>query len=519
MNNNKKAATSNLVNKKEEKLVITEFRNDAQKSSSKVQQNNLNNSMSNMILNTNNLINNMNRSLSTNGINHHHHLLQDNNKLITNSNVGKLRISSEMKQKLELLTINQSVRSTIKSSNFNKNDLMAKSMENLQDIRENSNRVNKLSKERKSLLEKQLIGQFTTSKVNSVDNLTSSNQLNASTKLIANNNSEFASEFKNDFKLIKSNAQNYYPRESRERMDELGHKLTKLNQNSSASLGALNFCYDCKKNEESNCKFYCRERLEYEQQTTSTSMCNINDLNNQFNQINNLHKKFVNETLFGENLDSGHFAGMKQQHQNGNHQLHHQQAPANESNLKLNTKLYPPLNKLYLTYQKVPFELRLRKELFSPTERIESPMILNFIFLQIIRDAFSSKCLRMRTDEKQSIIKHLESIGLNKQNYLNTSNKLTVQKTIVQQARQMPLYFSRFYSIINCKNYPDTNQLAVSHSGLRLVRSNSNEIRIIETICFEDIVEIVSIKDNYIQILGKNNTWIHLISDKVSKHC
>ena len=516
------SAISHLASqKKEERLVITELRTDAPKN--RAQQSHLNSSLNNGLLIGNalnaNLISggggHMNRSVSTNGINHNHH---QEAKLIANSNVGKLRISSEMKAKLELLTINQSVRSTVKSSSYGKSDLMAKSMENLQDIRENSNRVNKLSKERKSLLEKQLLGQFGCSKGNSVDDLP--NQLNGKSGKLSNCDHE------NEFKLIKSAHQQNFARESRERMDELGpHKLNKLNQNSSASLGCLNFCYDCQKNEESNCKFYCRERLEYDQM--STSMCNITDLNGQFNAIH-LSKK--HETLFGENLDSGQYMlggevnGSKQSNGHlqsahsgsriGGNQLHQLSNPSTEESIKPNTKLYP-LNKLYLTYQKVPWELRLRKELFSPTERIESPMVLNFIFLQIIRDAYSPKCLRMRADERQAILKHLETIGIGKANYLHGSHKLTVQKAVVQMARKMPLYFSRFYSIINCKNHPDTNQLAVSHSGLRLVRREPDELRIIETICFEDIVEITSSKETHIQILGKNNTWIHLISDKV----
>ena len=499
----KSTPVNNLVvsSMKEEKLIITELRTDLPKTK---QQNAMN----------------MSRSLSTNGINHQHPESRLITNSISNSNVGKLRISSEMKAKLELLTINQSVRSTVKSSNH-KNDLMAKSMENLQDIRENSQRVNKLSKERKSLLEKQLLGQFEQSKGGSVDNLSASNgQLNASSsKKLA------SGDLKNEFKFGQSSKQHQnYSRESRERMDELGihklNKLTKMNQSSSASLGALNFCYDCKKNEESNCKFYCRERLEYDQ--LSASMCNIADLANQQLGHSQLNRKFANETLFGENLDSGQFLEnanylKKEQHLNGHTNGHHPSTDqSTDEQIKLNTKLYP-LNKSYLTYQKVPWELRLRKELFSPTERIESPMVLGFIFLQIVRDAYSSNCLRMRPDEKQSIIKHLESIGVNKQNYLTTVHKLTVQKAVVQMARQMPLYFSRYYSIINCKNYPYTNQLAVSHSGLRLVRRGSDEIKIMETILFEEIVEITSSKENHIQILGKNKTWIHLISDKVSE--
>lgn len=103
--------------KKEERLVITELRTDAPKS--RVQQSHLNSSLNNGLLIGNalnaNLISgggggHMNRSVSTNGINHNHH---QEAKLIANSNVGKLRISSEMKAKLELLTINQRDRKSV----------------------------------------------------------------------------------------------------------------------------------------------------------------------------------------------------------------------------------------------------------------------------------------------------------------------------------------------------------------------------------------------------------------------
>lgn len=68
--------------------------------------------------------------------------------------IGKLRISSEMKAKLEQLTADQTVRSTKKENGREK---LARSME---DIRET--RVNKLSEHRKAMLENQLMGSMMT---------------------------------------------------------------------------------------------------------------------------------------------------------------------------------------------------------------------------------------------------------------------------------------------------------------------------------------------------------------------
>ena len=70
--------------------------------------------------------------------------------LKVDANVGKLRISSEMKAKLEQLTIDQSVRSGKPSGR----DKLTRSLEDVADAAG----VRKLSEQRKSLLEQQLLG-------------------------------------------------------------------------------------------------------------------------------------------------------------------------------------------------------------------------------------------------------------------------------------------------------------------------------------------------------------------------
>ncbi|RWS29427.1 myosin XV-like protein, partial [Leptotrombidium deliense] len=135
-------------------------------------------------------------------------------------NVGKLRISSEMKAKLEQLTIDQSVRSNKKTRE--------KLVRSLEDIRESG--VKKLSEHRKALLERQLMGSMKTLsevginhtqrdnvefKINCNEPHTKLHQTRKQDEHIDNlRNSHFSERF--------SASRRSGSRESRERRDELG---------------------------------------------------------------------------------------------------------------------------------------------------------------------------------------------------------------------------------------------------------------------------------------------------------
>merc|ERR1719340_115555 len=57
----------------------------------------------------------------------------------------------------------------------------------------------------------------------------------------------------------------------------------------------------------------------------------------------------------------------------------------------IKTKLYPgPPSNTHYTYDRVPWTLKIRKEVFSPTETLNSPLAINLIFCQIVTDVFFS---------------------------------------------------------------------------------------------------------------------------------
>ena len=50
----------------------------------------------------------------------------------------------------------------------------------------------------------------------------------------------------------------------------------------------------------------------------------------------------------------------------------------------IKTKLYPgPPSNTHYTYDRVPWTLKIRKEVFSPTETLNSPLAINLIFCQV----------------------------------------------------------------------------------------------------------------------------------------
>merc|ERR1719189_773406 len=53
------------------------------------------------------------------------------------------------------------------------------------------------------------------------------------------------------------------------------------------------------------------------------------------------------------------------------------------------TRLHPPNSNIHFSYNRVPWRLRIRKELFSPSEQISDAATVHLIFCQIVADTFS----------------------------------------------------------------------------------------------------------------------------------
>lgn len=114
--------------------------------------------------------------------------------------------------------------------------------------------------------------------------------------------------------------------------------------------------------------------------------------------------------------------------------------------------------------------------MFSPHETIDNPHLLHLIFCQIVRDCFSSNCIRLTKEEKTRLQSKLEGSGITADNVLTTSAKIQLQKTIVEMARDMPTYFCRLYPVSGGRNLPNVHFLGVSHSGVRLIQRERDAI-------------------------------------------
>merc|ERR1719434_329831 len=72
------------------------------------------------------------------------------------------------------------------------------------------------------------------------------------------------------------------------------------------------------------------------------------------------------------------------------------------------TRLHQPNSNIHFSYNRVPWKLRIRKEVFSPMEQISDPTTVHLIFCQIVADTFSPLCIRMSPNERKRLMSFME---------------------------------------------------------------------------------------------------------------
>lgn len=144
---------------------------------------------------------------------------------------------------------------------------------------------------------------------------------------------------------------------------------------------------------------------------------------------------------------------------------------------QIKTKLYLKNEINFYTYSKCKFRLNMRKEMFSPSETIDNPILLDIIFWQIVNDVFLPNCIRLTDDECQQLQKLLKSEGIHSYNPNVYSAKPQFKRAVIERAKEFPSYFCRLYSVTGVKNYSNVDYLGVSHSGVTLFnREHTNSM-------------------------------------------
>lgn len=110
-------------------------------------------------------------------------------------------------------------------------------------------------------------------------------------------------------------------------------------------------------------------------------------------------------------------------------------------------RLLPLGSTACVTYNRVPWLLRVRKEVFSPAEPVGPPSALHLIFCQIAADVFGlTACMRITSSEKRAGVSMLSGYGVTAEN-INGPHRANVKRSVIELARTWPLYFSRLFQV------------------------------------------------------------------------
>lgn len=140
-----------------------------------------------------------------------------------------------------------------------------------------------------------------------------------------------------------------------------------------------------------------------------------------------------------------------------------------------------------LTYNRVSWKLRVRKEVFHPNESIGSPAALDLIFAQVAADVYGiTPCLRITSSEKRNAINLLGNHGVTVDN-LKGQVRAIVKRHLVDLARNWPLYFARLFVVNGSPQLPDVSILAVSHTGVFLARRDADFVTVIRSVPFAEL--------------------------------
>ncbi|CAH1793641.1 unnamed protein product [Owenia fusiformis] len=186
----------------------------------------------------------------------------------------------------------------------------------------------------------------------------------------------------------------------------------------------------------------------------------------------------------------------------------------------IQTELYGPNTAPYYMYNKTPWELLVRKEVFSPNEKLDNPLALTLTMCQIVMDVYEYPCIRLNREEKVKMRHLLESHNVTVENMTSSNHKGQTKRTVVELAKDFPLYFSRLFPINGGSKLSRPHMLAVSHAGIHLCKrdqeANEHTIKILQSHKFDKIIDVSVPKKHTVQIRLADD-WLILYTNRAKQ--
>ncbi|XP_058837161.1 unconventional myosin-XV [Topomyia yanbarensis] len=171
-----------------------------------------------------------------------------------------------------------------------------------------------------------------------------------------------------------------------------------------------------------------------------------------------------------------------------------------------------------LTYNKVTWKLLVRKEVFRPSESVNAPAALDLLFAQITADVFGvNPCLRIAPQEKRVALNLLNSHGVNTNDNTTAQVRAIVKRHLLDMARGWPLYFARIFILNGSPTIPGGTLLAISHVAVYLARKDQDFILAQKIIPFTDLQSVMTLpRPSTFQLTMKNGSRLVLHAPKAT---
>ncbi|XP_014089710.3 unconventional myosin-XV [Bactrocera oleae] len=146
------------------------------------------------------------------------------------------------------------------------------------------------------------------------------------------------------------------------------------------------------------------------------------------------------------------------------------------------------------TYNRVPWRLRVRKEVFHPNEPIGPPIALDLLFSQVVSDVFGiTPCLRISPQEKSVAVSMLNGHGVTIETICSQNVRALVKRHLIDMARGWPLYFARLFAVQGAPQYPDVSIMGISHNGIYLARRDAEYLIVVQAISLSEIQNAITL--------------------------